>query len=190
LRVQEITADLTRIIASAAGYKEESHEFTVIQNLVRAWRFQNYVPHFSVPPRAGEKSENAFLYDFDLPRQIRRLKFVIRKAADLGCFDQRSKETTSVGRVQRQWDYVDPNFQKQARNAISTVIRELSDVLRTFFERQRLLTSSVSPLDGSPAGAGAQGKLKPEHPLKEALGAMTALLFKPVGASPEGNPRC
>jgi patatin-related protein len=185
LRVQEITAELTRIIASAAGFKEEAHEFAAIQNLVRAWRIRKYVPHFSTPRRSGEESENAFLYDFDLQRQIRRLKFVIRKAADLSCFDKRSKEMTTVGKVDKVWDYGDPEFQKQARDALSLVIRNLSTVLKTFFWRQRILTSPVAPVDGSPAGGATA---KPTHPLAAALGALTTLLFQPVSTSPEGKP--
>ena len=184
LRVQEITADLTRIIASAGGFKEESHEFGVIQNLVRAWRIQNYFPRFSERRSPSQESENAFLYDFDLQRQIRRLKFIIRKAADLGCFDKRSQEMTTVGRARRKWDG-DGNFQKDAREALSLVMRHLSDVLRTFFSRQITMTTSVKPLYES-STTGAKAALP--HPLAAKLGGLTALLSQPVTTTTEGAP--
>src|SRR5262249_35380728 len=92
LRVAETTDDLVLIVTRAAGFSEASDEFLGIRYLVRAWRNENFAPR-----RAGKQlPENLFLYFFDLKRHIRRLKFILKKASDIACFDERAERVVSI----------------------------------------------------------------------------------------------
>ena len=162
LRVMQTTDDLTLIVASAAGFKEESIEFAAIRYLVREWRHQSYVPHFSDPRPADQKSENEFLYEFDLERQIRRLKFVIGKAADMSCFDGDLEEIAKIAKTGDEWSRKknERSDNEDARDALSAAITRLSDVLTKFYVQQQRLVASVDSTTHPHPLAAALGMLK------------------------------
>jgi patatin-related protein len=108
LRVGETTDELVKVITSAAGFSEDSSEFTAIRILVGAWRDRDYHPYGTkIPPESKppeertatgpgaaaladplKLSQNWFLYQYDLKWRLRRLKFVMRKIDEIACFDK------------------------------------------------------------------------------------------------------
>lgn len=97
LRVAEVTDDLTLLVARAAGFDEESDEFTAIRYLVRDWRDDNFydaLPETEVEvenlAESGKRPQVVFLLLFDMMWLVRRLKFVLTKMNELSCFDDRA----------------------------------------------------------------------------------------------------
>jgi len=71
LRVEETTDDLVSIVARAAGIDDDADEILALQFLVMAWRKSHYMTR---PPQDDPnktyRTENEFLYDFDLKRHL------------------------------------------------------------------------------------------------------------------------
>lgn len=76
LVVGEITSFLAEIVSRAKGHDPDSNAGTAIRELVAAWRRATY----SIRPEFGKKSENEFLFNFDLHYRFRRVVFLIRRA--------------------------------------------------------------------------------------------------------------
>ncbi|MFL6255750.1 MAG: patatin-like protein [Pyrinomonadaceae bacterium] len=122
LRVAEVTDDLTLLVARAAGFDEDSDEFTAVRYLVRQWRTDNY----AVEPQHGEKYEAEFLLRFDLMWLVRRVKFVLQKINQLSCFDERAREVHEAaqgGGTQELWQEAS---RREAREALSEIKRRVA----------------------------------------------------------------
>jgi len=163
LRVAETTDDLVSIVTRAAGFNDDSDEFSAIRYLVRAWRSENYAVRPGEGKDKDKHTENRFLYYFDIRRHIRRLKFVLKKAAQLSCFDADSERVVKVADKDQSssaWWFlsVQPDFRRRARERIYEVVQGLSDILKDFYVTQRTLTAPV--------------RTSAEHPLKSALEAL------------------
>lgn len=146
LRTAETTDELARIIALASGFNLESDESAAVQYIVRYWRSVN----FAVWPVGGQKSENQYLYDFDFMRQIRRLKFVLRKAAELTCLNLDSLGKGVIARSPEVEAWVRKgvsdhrsSVRTEVRKQLPAVISEINDILRKIHTMQRLLASPV-----------------------------------------------
>jgi patatin-related protein len=105
LRVAEVTDDLAQLVARAAGFDEESGEFTAIRYLLREWRDDNFydADQSKVSGEGGEESEQrrpqvVFLLLFDMMWLVRRLKFVLRKINEISCFDERAWQVLEAAR--------------------------------------------------------------------------------------------
>jgi len=106
LRVADVTDDLTLLVARAAGFDEESDEFTAIRYLVREWRDDKYYD----PLPAGEEEVRTrladadaepqvmFLLHFDMMWLVRRMKFVLTKINEISCFDERAWQVLEAAR--------------------------------------------------------------------------------------------
>ncbi len=163
LRVAETTDDLAKVVALASGFNDDSDEFLAIQYLVREWRNRNYAPR----PKPGQESENRFLFRFDFKRQIRRLKFVLQKAAAMDYTNRDSFGTGGQSNAAdvETWIRAARNskageFSDEFRRQRSAIVGRLNDVLKSIYKRQRLLTTPV----------GASQKEK--HPLSDAIAAL------------------
>lgn len=81
LKVGALTDEISQWIASAAGIDPRSGLFAAVRLLVRVWREKEFArdpaPPGSVP------SENLLLYHYDLSFRLRRMRFVLRRAAAL-----------------------------------------------------------------------------------------------------------
>jgi patatin-related protein len=87
LRVAEVTDDLALLVSRAAGFDEESDEFTAIRYLVRDWRDDNF---YDSDVAGGKRPQVVFLLLFDMMWLVRRLKFVLTKINEISCFDDRA----------------------------------------------------------------------------------------------------
>ncbi|HEX7957053.1 MAG TPA: hypothetical protein VF508_08930, partial [Pyrinomonadaceae bacterium] len=117
LCVAQVTDDLTLLVARAAGFDEDSDEFTAVRYLVRQWRADNY----AVEPKGDEKFEAEFLLRFDLMWLVRRVKFVLQKINQLSCFDARAREVYEAaqgGNMQELWQ---KESRREAREALSEI---------------------------------------------------------------------
>jgi patatin-related protein len=79
LKVATITDEMTRFVAAAAGFDDESDEFRAIRYLVRAWRWRHYRPFAKCCQDVRDtwcSTENVFLVDYDFPFQLRRMRFL------------------------------------------------------------------------------------------------------------------
>jgi patatin-related protein len=83
LRVSETTDELAAMLSRGAGFPDGSAETAAMRYLVRAWRSANYSPY----PKDGKAAETKFLFQYDVKWLIRRLKFVLKKADEMTCFD-------------------------------------------------------------------------------------------------------
>ena len=104
LKVDEITAMLTDLVARALGHDPNSDAVISIREVVERWRGKNYIVRRKIGdeqdralPNAGNqtqdnseskpdelKTENAFLLEFDIRYTRRRLSFLNRRINQLG----------------------------------------------------------------------------------------------------------
>jgi patatin-related protein len=112
LKVASVTDDLATALSRVLGYANRSAEFWGVRSLVRAWRDLAFAPYLRNPPSSEQQrvrgildavadfpqsvarvnsrvSENTFLLDWDIEYRIRRLDFLLNKADDLFCLDDR-----------------------------------------------------------------------------------------------------
>ena len=103
LKVAAVVGDLTRAIASSAGFVEDSGEGLAIRYLLEEWVALRY-PEFREPDASdGRRPTQAkFLLRFDIGYRLRRLDFVLERLDDLLRLDERAEEilvnvpTTSI----------------------------------------------------------------------------------------------
>jgi patatin-related protein len=79
LKVGALTDEISLWVTNAAGIDSRSGLFAAVRLLVRVWREKL----FAREPDNNVSSENQLLYRFDLSFRIRRLRFVLRRAASL-----------------------------------------------------------------------------------------------------------
>jgi patatin-related protein len=159
LRVAEASDEMALIISRAAGFDEDSAELQAIRQLVRTWRRQNYSAYGlgkkgeldddSTYAGADKKStENAFLFQHDMKWRLRRLKFALKKADEISCFDKHAKEIlgfteNSASDYQLFCDKADDEraqSEKEFRQIIRDIKGRLSEVLKFIYvERGKLL---------------------------------------------------
>lgn len=158
LRIGQATDDLTHLVARAAGLDETSDEVTAVRQLVRHWRRERYDDH-----DPAKKPEINFLLDFDFLWTMRRIRFVLRKADELACFDERSRklarltEQPALG-VSVEWpEESDEAGVAQARPALRALRDELARVfagLRSarsrFWAYRSDVTRGARAADGGP----------------------------------------
>ena len=203
LRVAEASDELALIISRAAGFDEDSAELEAIRQLVRTWRRQNYSAYGlgkrgvfdddSTDAGAGKKStENKFLYQYDLKWRLRRLKFVLKKADEISCFDEHTEDILGFTQGPAS-DYQlfcksigDERIktEKEFRQVIRDIKGKLNEVLkRLYVERGELLSlfksnapesEKINPLTASIAKV----KITPKELLS---------IVKPFSASDQEN---
>lgn len=122
LRVAEVTDDLTLLVTRAAGFDEDSDEFTAVRYLVRQWRADNY----AVEPKHGEKYEAEFLLRFDLMWLVRRVKFVLQKINQISCFDERAREVHEAAQGEDTPELWQKESRREAREALSEIKRRVA----------------------------------------------------------------
>jgi patatin-related protein len=89
LKVAQVTDQIARSFAAAAGFRAGSDAFEAARHLVRAWRDHHYAHHVDRDRPGGRESFNRFLLTYDLEYRMRRLRFVLREldTLALGGFD-------------------------------------------------------------------------------------------------------
>ena len=101
LKVAELTALLTHLIARAAGHDPGSDAADAIRELVRSWRRAYYHPLLTDqrpadkrkdPEGHDKKTENQFLDTFDIRYELRRLGFISRRINQLAELDADAEE--------------------------------------------------------------------------------------------------
>ncbi len=86
LKVATVTDDLCDLIASVAGFDDDSDEFLAIRYLVRSWRDDHYTYNRDHSPEVPF-TFNRFLLDFDLQHRLRRLVFLRKRVDGLYALD-------------------------------------------------------------------------------------------------------
>jgi patatin-related protein len=98
LKVAEITTLLSELIARAAGHDPCSDASIAIRELVKAWRRDRYDPLTSDERdiSGDKKTENAFILNFDVRYNLRRLAFLNRRINQLARLDNNAKALLST----------------------------------------------------------------------------------------------
>jgi patatin-related protein len=145
LRVADTTDDLVMIICSAAGLSQDSDEFLAIRYLVRAWRGE----HYAARKDKEHKQESLFLYEFDLKRHVRRLKFLSKKAADMTRFDRRAAKVVSIASKEapETWQKIDGKLEWEIRDELRKTVKSLNGVLKTFYVTRERLAAPIRDSD-------------------------------------------
>jgi patatin-related protein len=79
LKVATVTDDISELVASLAGFDDDSDLLLAVRYLVRAWRDASYDHYRGSKP----KTFNSFLLDYDLSHRLRRLNFLRQKVDEL-----------------------------------------------------------------------------------------------------------
>ncbi len=99
LKVHEATESLGLLVARAADLDDDSDRSQAVRLLVHEWVAGHYADPFGTGDDAsgegapkGRPSENLFLLDFDADHRTRRINFVLRRADELLCGNERSQK--------------------------------------------------------------------------------------------------
>ena len=152
LKVRGVVDYLASLVVSAVGFDPESDEAFAVHYLVRAWKEAEYASE----PDAEHASENAFLWDFDLPYRVRRLDFLLERVREL-----RSSEPDVVRRVLAACgvDDAEPVLDAEDRDEVLIGLRrELSAARRRVRDAQRKLGRRSGPLTKPLSGLGIGGE--------------------------------
>jgi patatin-related protein len=141
LKVATVTDDLTSLVASLAGFDQDSDELLAMRYLVRRWRDDS----FEYQPRPGKKTFNRFLLDYDLQHRLRRLTFLRSRADALYAVDG-----AALGVIRRITGAALPDeLWQDFRDELRTVKGHISDVyVRLRLLGRTLRAPGTSPLAG------------------------------------------
>jgi patatin-related protein len=137
LKVAAVTDDVTTVLASLAGFAPDSAAIDGLRVLVRAWRDIVYTPDVDAtwprrsadlpipdtPPERPIRTQNSFLFDYDLGYRLRRLSFALSRVDGLSCLTDRAREFLEVLRIgdgATGWDLV---FERSRANDTSPFVR-------------------------------------------------------------------
>ncbi|HEX6182725.1 MAG TPA: patatin-like protein [Pyrinomonadaceae bacterium] len=143
LRVAEVTDDLTLLVARAAGFDEESDEFTAVRYLVRQWRDD----HYADDAESAREPQVKFLLLFDLMWLVRRLKFLLTKINEISCFDRRAWQVLEAAREENEpqlWPEggrPEATARKEMRQMLLSLKREIAEAFTDLRVARRRLWS-------------------------------------------------
>ena len=112
LKVADVTALLSELIARAAGHDPASDATVAIQELVRAWRRAFYHPLMPAqrkpderkdPNSEDKKTENEFLLEFDIRYDLRRHAFLNRRINQLSKLDDDAQSLLRAATKTDKW---------------------------------------------------------------------------------------
>lgn len=79
LRIADLTDDIARLVSRIVGIEEDSENYLVIRDFVKAWRDENY-SFYRENLVEKQNTVLTFLRKFDMKYRLRRLRFVQEKA--------------------------------------------------------------------------------------------------------------
>lgn len=135
LKVATVTDDLKELIATAAGFDDESDELLALGYLVREWRDE----HYAYRKAAGKRSHNEFLLRYDFQHRLRRLMFLRRRINDLYSLNDFARGVIQgvTGRAPESFD------QTETREEFRKGLREIKTKLSAILVRLRTLGRSL-----------------------------------------------
>jgi patatin-related protein len=135
LKVDSVTDDLARVVASAANFEDDSAHFIAIRDLIRAWRDSHYDQN---PINLNRPTQHKFLMDFDLSYRLRRLNFVRARIDELSRLDAAALGALREERTTVPVPADGGTFYKEFREALRNTQKALSEAQKLLLRVQRL----------------------------------------------------
>jgi patatin-related protein len=153
LKVSAVTDDLSRLIASVAGFDEGSDELLAIGYLMREWRNRRYAyePRSNLKTGVERLSFNRFLLEFDLQHRLRRLAFLRRRVNALNALNPSAARVISLitGRPAEAILEWDADTKRVFRGELREIKKQLSAIfIQLRFLGREMRSPARSPLAG------------------------------------------
>ena len=145
LKVADLTDRLARVIVTLARFDDESDEALAVRYLTRAWRDATFAYYLDdAGDTAPRRTMNELLLRFDLTYRLRRLDFVLGKAAALHASDEALlaafPKAPSPDAIRMALERV-----TEALNPVYVALRATEEALGSH-EKQPVLDALVAPL--------------------------------------------
>lgn len=150
LKVRGLVDYLASLVVAAAGLDPESDQAFALHYVIRAWKDENYAEQPA--PRSPQKTDNAFMLDFDLPYRIRRLGFVLQKLREI-----RDGQVAPVELACAAYGLPVDSLAALDAAELNALTQRLNDLRGQLTAAEAALADPQGPLAATVAGAGITG---------------------------------
>jgi patatin-related protein len=162
LCVSSVTDELALLFTRLFNFNDDSDELYAIRMLVHAWREANY----SSRKADSKKTENDFLYSFDLGYRMRRFKYILAEIDSLLKIVSNADKSTSQTDLAAFWTKLDSNVEaatidiNKMRNDLVVFRKAAVDVGKALFRRREQLWLLFQGQEVDPVTESMRSKLR------------------------------